>query len=270
MTNERQVFFFQGDTLLLPAETLETQTDSLETLFVPSEFANAVCAKEFKNADIFETPSLDQNTMIAGVSVPLDTVLPSDWKAIPIRQILTMSAESGKPFSHILRVSHIAKWRQDSRFCGTCGSRNADVPEQEHRQCPNCGRLEFPRICPAVIVLITDENKILLAHNKRFKEGVYSHISGFNEAGETLEETVVREIREEISIEVKDIEYVKSQPWPFPNSLMVGYKARYASGIIKPDGEEIQDARWFTKDNMPLLPSKGSLSRALIDEWLSV
>jgi NAD+ diphosphatase len=129
--------------------------------------------------------------------------------------------------------------------------------------------MEFPRICPAVIVLITDsENRILLAHNKRFKTKVYSHISGFNEAGESLEETVIREIREEINIEVKDIEYIKSQPWPFPNSLMVGFKARYSSGIIKCDGDEIVDAQWFTKNNLPQLPTEGSLSRYLINCWL--
>jgi NAD+ diphosphatase len=141
---------------------------------------------------------------------------------------------------------------------------------QAQRICPKCGRTEFPRICPAVIVIITDdENRILLAHNKRFKEGVYSHISGFNEAGETLEETVVREVREEVNIEVKDIVYIKSQTWPFPSSLMFGFKARYLSGTIKPDGEEIEDAKWFTKDNLPGLPGGGSLSLELINNWIN-
>jgi len=270
LINDKKAFFFQGDNLLLPVFFSDTNIDSL-----PIERAS-----EFINPDIFETPALDATNperLIRGVYVCEDTALPSDWKAISVRQLLTMLAiESGKenhiskPFSHVLRAFHTAKWRHDSRYCGTCGSKNNDVPGQEQRLCPNCGRLEFPRICPAIIVLITDEeNRILLAHNKRFKAGVYSHISGFNEAGESLEETVVREVREEINIEVKDIEYIKSQPWPFPNSLMTGFKARYASGIIKPDGEEIEDAKWFTKDNMPDIPSEGSLSRFLIDRWLN-
>jgi NAD+ diphosphatase len=141
---------------------------------------------------------------------------------------------------------------------------------QTQRICPKCGRTEFPRICPAVLVFITDDkNRILLAHNKRFKAGIYSHISGFNEAGETLEETVVREIREEVAIEVKDIVYIKSQPWPFPSSLMLGFKARYSSGTITPDGEEIEDAKWFTKNDLPDLPAEGSLSRHLINNWVN-
>jgi NAD+ diphosphatase len=133
-----------------------------------------------------------------------------------------------------------------------------------------CGRHEFPRISPAVIVAITDdENRILLAHNKNFRAGVYSLIAGFNEAGESLEATVAREIREEVNIEVADIAYIKSQPWPFPNSVMLGFSARYSSGTLRPDGVEIEDARWFTRDNRPTLPGGGSLSRELINRWLT-
>jgi NAD+ diphosphatase len=172
--------------------------------------------------------------------------------------------------SRIVRACHIAQWRHDSVFCGTCGAKNDFIPSPPHCVCPMCGRLEFPRICPAVITAITNnENKILLAHNKKFRAGVYSHIAGFNEAGESLEQTVEREIFEEINIKVKDIVYVKSQPWPFPNSLMLGFKARYSSGVIKPDGDEIEDAKWFTKDSLPDLPAEGSLSRFLINSWLS-
>jgi len=271
LTQSGSAFFFQGDNILLPEVLSDTQIDVNKVPLFPIEQANL-----FNNPDIFETPSLEAAnpvSMIQGVSVSSDTVLPPKWRAVPVRSVLTIFATENNMESkllwQIIRASHIAQWRRDSCFCGTCGAKNEDVSGHEERKCPNCGRLEFPRICPAIIVLITDaENRILLAHNKRFKEGLYSHISGFNEAGESLEETVVREVREEINIEVKDIEYVKSQPWPFPNSLMVGFKARYASGTIKPDGEEIEDARWFTKDNMPYLPSKGSLARSIIDDWL--
>jgi NAD+ diphosphatase len=162
------------------------------------------------------------------------------------------------------------QWLRESVFCGSCGGRNTDAPGEFARLCPACGRLEYPRISPAVIVLILDdEGRLLLAHNKKFSSGIYSLIAGFNEAGENLEDTVAREIREEVGLEVRDICYAASQPWPFPNSLMIGFKARYAGGTIRPDGEEIIDARWFSRDELPAIPSRGSLSRHLIDLWLN-
>ena len=265
---EKRAFFFQGDALLLPVDFPDSGIDS----GLPFELSN-----EFDKTDIFEIPLLDNlspgyNPVMCGISIPLQTVLPNNWKSIPVRQILAMfsAGTAGQNPAEIIRACHIAQWRQDSRFCGTCGAENGDVPKQAQRRCPACGRTEFPRICPAIIVIITDaNNRILLAHNKRFRSKVYSHISGFNEAGETLEETVVREIREEINIEVKNVIYIKSQPWPFPNSLMLGFKAEYLSGTIQPDGDEIEDARWFTSDDLPELPGEGSLSRLLINNWLN-
>ena len=262
----KKVFFIQGDSLLLPE-------DSQPVDYSCSQFEKGFSielAGNFIEPDIFDIPEIQGSSQskINVVSVSPRAMLPEKWKTIHIRQLLAMN--DSQDMSNILRACHIAQWRWDSRFCGTCGSTNIYVPKEVHRRCPKCGRLEFPRICPAVIVLITDDdNRILLAHNKRFKAGLYSLISGFNEAGENLEETAAREIREEVNIEVSDIGYYKSQPWPFPNSLMIGYKARYLSGTIKPDEKEIADAAWFTPDNLPELPSAGSLSRLLIDSWLS-
>lgn len=264
--NER-AFFFQGDALLMPEGFPVKQAGA----GVPVNLSG-----EFKDADLFTVPSLEDTSWICAVSIPSETVLSEYWKRIPVRQIFTMSCAGDADtvniaeITDIIRACHIAQWRRESCFCGTCGARNNDVPGQAQRICPKCGRLEFPRICPAIIAAITDDqNRLLLAHNKKFRTGVYSHISGFNEAGESLEETVVREVIEEVNIHVKDIEYVKSQPWPFPNSLMLGFKARYASGILRPDGEEIEEAKWFTKDNLPELPGEGSLSRFLINCWLN-
>jgi NAD+ diphosphatase len=268
-----RAFFFRGDTLLLPADLPDAQAaDGL-----PQELAN-----DFENPDVFDLPAAGNHAArINAVSVPPGAVLPASWKSIPVRQVLTLFVTGviKGDVSNILRSCHIAQWRHMSRYCGTCGAENTDgAPEPlaaTHRICPKCGRLEFPRICPAIIVVITDnENRILLAHNKKFKAGVYSLIAGFNEAGESLEETVVREAQEEVNIEIKDVTYIKSQPWPFPNSLMLGFKARYLSGSVKPDGIEIEDAKWFTKDSLlgqaslPMLPAEGSLSRALINAWL--
>jgi len=271
---DKRAFFFQGDSLLMPESC---QEQNIENCFnsgagLPLELSNEFNADDI---DIFEIPAFDNlSSIITVASIAKEASLPGNWKKLPVRQLLSMSASGGVTFSaninRIIRACHIAQWRGDSRFCGTCGAENKDVSVQIQRVCPRCGRNEFPRICPAVIVLITDdENRILLAHNKHFKEGLYSHVSGFNEAGETLEETAAREIKEEVNVEVKDISYIKSQPWPFPNSLMLGFRAKYASGIIQPDGEEIEDAKWFTKDNMPVLPGEGSLSRYLIERWLN-
>jgi len=257
-----KAFFFQGDTLLLP----EDFPDSAINSGLPLELSNDF---DKNTLDIFEIPALDTPSVIRAVSVSDGTALPSAWKGVPVRRVLTLLSASGDEGGALIRACHIAQWRQESRFCGSCGAKNSGVGGEAQRVCPVCGRVEFPRICPAVIVIITNEEKILLAHNKKFRAGVYSLISGFNEAGETLESTIVREVREEVNIEVRDTAYLKSQPWPFPNSLMIGFKARFLSGTVKPDGDEIEDAAWFSRDNLPELPAEGSLSRSLINSWLS-
>lgn len=254
-------FFLQGDSLLLPLSTLDSQiTDELHV-----ELSN-----QFDDPDVFKIGAIDV------VSVSSSAIVPDNWKKIPVRQLLAMFSVDENSFPEnnklpgVLRACHIAQWKNESVFCGTCGAKNNFNSLEVCRQCPACGRLEYPRICPAILAVITDDqNRILLAHNKKFRDKVYSHISGFNEAGETLEDTVKRETLEEINIEVCNIEYIKSQSWPFPNSLMIGFKARYLSGQIKPDGTEIEDAAWFTKDNLPELPGQGSLSKHLINRWLN-
>jgi NAD+ diphosphatase len=263
-----RAFFFMDDMLLLPANLPVISGDSqMVEAALPIELA-----KDFDNPDIFQVFASEKfikeaPSKITVVSVPKETTLPKNWKSIPVRQALTIVSQD--QLGKVLRSCHIARWRKESRFCGSCGFKNMEPLDNAQRICPNCGRIEFPRICPAVIVIITDEqNRILLAHNKNFKAGLYSLISGFNEAGESLEETVAREIYEEISIEIKDVAYIKSQAWPFPNSLMLGFKAHYSSGTIKPDGIEITDACLFTKDNLPELPGEGSLSRFFINCWI--
>ena len=258
-----RAFFFKDNSLLLPESSSDCEIDK----GVPLELS-----KDFKNPDIFEIPHLNPSPQAPAIKTIYVNDMPQNWRSIPVRQILVMASDGSLAelrTGEILRACHIAQWRQNSVFCGRCGEKNIDVPNEIQRLCPKCGNIEFPRICPAVIVAITDdENRILLAHNKKFRAGVYSLIAGFNEAGESLEETAAREIREEVNIEVKDIAYVKSQSWPFPNSLMIGFSAHYSSGTLKPDGVEIQDAKWFTKDNLPDIPGEGSLSRYLIKRWL--
>jgi NAD+ diphosphatase len=263
-----RAYLFQGNSLLLPEDIPDSSADDgIPREKILTSFGSAL-------PDGFKIPPVEGSENIAGFSVPADFGLPPSWRAVPVRQVLSLLAggmAGGEgAVGRMLRAFHIAQWRRESRFCGSCGSPNQDADSGElARQCPACGRLEFPRIAPAVItIIVNDEGKALLAHNKKFVPGVYSLIAGFNEAGENLEHTVAREIREEVSIEVKDIRYVASQPWPFPHSLMLGFSARYAAGSIKPDGVEIEDAQWFDRDALPGLPGTGSVSRYLIGRWL--
>jgi NAD+ diphosphatase len=261
---EKKAFFFQGSSLLLPEEIPAGGMDWEIPLSRANDFMLSESAVE--NAGL-------PNEKIYYILVKTENPLPPGWQAISVREaisvILGNAANGNIQSSRMLRAFHIAQWRQESRFCGSCGAKNIESPDELARLCPSCGRLEYPRIAPAVITLIiNDKDEALLAHNSKFTTGMYSLIAGFAEPGENLESAVAREIREEVDIEVRDIRYVISQPWPFPNSLMAGFSARYASGTIKPDGVEIEDAQWFSRDNLPTLPGPGSVSRYLIEQWL--
>lgn len=167
------------------------------------------------------------------------------------------------------RALHLLDWSQKTKFCQRCGGGLKTVPNQRAKECPNCGFQSFPRISPAVIVLVEWEDQCLLARSPRFRDGFYSVLAGFAEPGETLEETVQREVREETGIEVKDIRYFGSQPWPFPDSLMIGFTAQYAGGQIRVDGTEILEAQWFPFNQLPKIPGKISIARQLIDWFMT-
>jgi len=263
-------YIHQDSSLVVPIDT----PDSLIQNEVDPDLIKATFGSSLKDADSFIIPALDESDAIRGITLPSGE-LPNGWKAVPLRQALNIItggtyAESSGVIGRILRSHHLSLWRMDSRFCGHCGGINKDADSQElARQCTRCGRLEFPRIAPAVIIIvINDKDEALLAHNKKFAAGVYSLIAGFSEAGESLEATVAREIKEEVNIDIKDIHYIRSQPWPFPNSLMLGFSARYAGGELKPDGIEIEDAKWFSRDKPPILPGSSSVSRYLINLWI--
>lgn len=168
------------------------------------------------------------------------------------------------------RAVQIAEWHRTNRFCGRCGTPTVESAGERARKCPECGLLAFPRLSPAVITLIERGDEALLGRGRTFGANpMYSTLAGFVEPGETIEEAVAREVREEVGVEVTDIRYMRSQPWPFPNSLMLGFNAKWASGDIEIDPVEIVDAQWFKADNLPNIPGKMSIARWLIDEWLS-
>jgi len=168
-------------------------------------------------------------------------------------------------YSMFSRAKILLHWHHKSKFCSKCGSTTRMSTAEICKICDSCGELYFPVIAPATITIIRKGDKILLAHNNKFKEGLYSIIAGFTEAGESFEECVEREIFEEVGIKVKNVKYFGSQSWPFHNSHMVGFIAEYESGKITPDGHEIVEADWFSIDELPDLPSKLSISRKLMD-----
>lgn len=162
------------------------------------------------------------------------------------------------------KAFQILEWDKNHRYCGRCGSRVEDKKDERAKICPSCGLVNYPRISPAIIVAIVRDGKILLAHNKQFVNNMYSVIAGFLEPGETFEYCVKREVCEEVGIKVKNIKYFGSQPWPFPNSLMVAFTAEYAEGEIEVDGVEIDDAKWYSVEEIPRIPSTGSVAGKLI------
>ncbi|TXH92957.1 MAG: NAD(+) diphosphatase [Pseudomonas sp.] len=166
-------------------------------------------------------------------------------------------------------AEQVGHWDINHRFCGRCGQRTVQVPGERCLRCPACGLDSYARISPSMIVLVSRGDELLLARSPRFVSGVYSTLAGFVEPGESVEECVVREVREEVAIEVGNLRYLGSQGWPFPHSLMLGFHAEYVSGEIVPQADEIEDARWFHIDHLPPLPMPRSIARYLIDLYLA-
>ena len=166
------------------------------------------------------------------------------------------------------RAMQVLHWHKEHQFCGKCGTRMENRETELAKICPACCFVSFPRLSPAVIMSIIREDHILLARSPRFSPGMYSTLAGFVEPGETLEEAVKREVREEVNIRIGNISYVASQPWPFPHSIMIGFSADYVDGEIEIDDHEIEDAQWYSVRNLPILPSKITIARLLIDNFI--
>lgn len=177
----------------------------------------------------------------------------------------TWSAFGDEWFSRAGHAYQLMEWERTTRHCSRCGAAMRNHATDRAKECPSCGFVSYPVICPVVIVAVVRDGKLLLARNAGFPTGRHSVIAGFVEAGESLEAAVAREIREEVAIEVGDLRYFGSQPWPFPHSLMIGFRATWKSGDIRPDGREIVEAGWYGPESHPDIPPYGSISRRLID-----
>lgn len=190
--------------------------------------------------------------------------LPDGWQLMGLRDAfglfdVGLAALSGRAYQ-------IVDWDRNHQYCSRCGEPTVLRADERSRACPGCKRTTYPPVTPAVMVLVTDgARRVLLARRPIWAPGRFSAIAGFVEPGEMLEDTIARETREEVGVEVKNIRYFGSQPWPFPHSLMIAFTAEYAGGEVRPDGVEIAEARWFDAAELPQLPPSISISRRLID-----
>lgn len=195
------------------------------------------------------------------VAVPVGMTLQGLWQAF-MGLDETLGNVAGRAFQ-------MMDWDRNHQFCSRCGSKTEPSQVERVKKCPKCGLHSYPRLSPSIIVAVRREDAILLARGHGFPPGLYTVLAGFVEPGETIEETVSREVWEETGLEVKNIRYFASQPWPFPNSLMLGFTAEYAGGELRPDETELEDAGWFTVATLPQIPPKFTIARHLIDNFIA-
>lgn len=175
---------------------------------------------------------------------------------------------SANEFQLAGRALQVAQWFYDHRYCGRCGQETRQDDVDRAKVCTPCELRFYPRISPCMIVLVTRGEELLLAHHQRATRVMYSTLAGFVEAGESVEECVHREIMEEVGVSVGKLEYFRSQPWPFPNQLMLGFFAEYQAGDIHVDPTEIVDAKWFRYDQLPQTPAPASVAGQLIAHYI--
>ena len=224
----------------------------------------------FPELQALELPELGslRNCSCLGCRWDYDEIAADNLTVLDVREVITQVDQAHRNL--LLRGKPLLEWLYSRKFCSVCGCELMDNEQEEARSCPNCQALFFPKISPAVIVLIKrDDGRILLAYNRKFRSKVYSLIAGFVEVGESAEDAVRREVREEVGLEIKNLTYQCSQSWPFPDSLMLGFTAEYASGKVTPDGEEIVEAGFYDPEQLPPLPGHGSIARKMIENYLS-
>jgi NAD+ diphosphatase len=266
--------------LFIPARDVELHDDAVVHLFIRDALVQCVDAPAplswrscramgFAAARV---QPVGRHRGIAHVAValpddhPVDA-LPAGWRAGGLRGWFGVLDDES--LSIAMRAVQVLEWDRTHRFCGACGTPTDHATGERARRCPACGLLVYPRISPAMMVLVTRGRELLLGRGVNFPPGRYSALAGFLEAGESIEEAIVREVREEVGVGVGSLRYFGSQSWPFPNSLMIAFQAEYAGGDLRPDPAELADAQWFPLEALPQLPPRHSIARALIDSTVA-
>jgi NAD+ diphosphatase len=248
-------FLYRGDLLLIPHDG----NPVLPLEGYPEEVGEAILFRR-------EIGVLDGRTCWAA-EIAADAEPPEGMVLRDLRSLFSGMDED--VFRMAGRAKQIVGWNATHRFCGRCGGETEPVSGELAKRCARCGMLHYPRLSPAIIVLVRDGSRVLLARSPGFPDGVYSVLAGFVEPGESIEETIRREVREEVGIEVTNLRYFGSQSWPFPNSLMIGFTTEYAGGELEIDPTEIEDAGWYEPGELPPLPPKVSIARAMIDGFVA-
>ena len=217
-----------------------------------------------KSSSVMEVGTMDDGTSIKTFALSAPVINDTAFEWIDLRKSFHLL-----PCEHYLKAGkcrELIYWDSNTQYCGTCGT-----PLRMHtpisKRCPQCGREIWPALSPAIIVLVHKGNEALLVHARNFKGDYYGLVAGFVETGETLEEAVHREVAEETGITITNLRYFGSQPWPYPNGLMVGFEADYVAGNIHLQREELSHGAWFSKENLPAVPDKLSIARKMIDHW---
>jgi NAD+ diphosphatase len=245
-------FIFRGDTLLVRDKAGSTVIPCYEDLAdINQSFLRTHYLGEFNCISCY-AGEVDEHIQVDGT-----------MSFVGLRPLLGILSEG--IFSIAGRAFQVIHWDRTHQFCGRCGSHTEPKADERAKICTQCGLTNYPRVSPAIIVAVIKDSEILLARSPRYQYSFYSVLAGFVEPGETFEECVRREVREEVGIEVENIRYLTSQPWPFPHTLMVGFTGDYAGGEITVDKDEITEARWFKADNLPVIPRPGTISHQLID-----
>ncbi len=246
-------FVFQGDNLLINSTQKETglipKRKRLSELNI--------------NSQIKQYIGRYNNITCYSVFVSDDTPAPENMNFCNLRRLFGILNPDMFYIAGYAR--QIIRWEETTQYCGKCGSVLQPLESERAKECMKCGLIIYPRISPAIIVSILKKEKILLARSSRFKGNIYSVLAGFVEPGESLEDCISREVKEEVNIEVENIRYFGSQPWPFPDSLMIAFIADYKDGEICLDNDEIIDASWYSRDDLPEIPKKASIAREMID-----
>lgn len=272
--NELRWWIFHGRTILLRADWAEAgEADSAHDprpptrLADPTEVGTAALEIAIRPGSGLvspEAPGEGEHEPAQAFFGGAPPAAPDGYTWIGLRA--AAKALSPEFFRRAGRAWQLLEWRRSHRFCGACGTPTRLGP-YDALVCPSCDHLSFPRLSPAVIVLVHDGDRALLGRGPNLPEGMFSTLAGFVEPGESLEETVHREILEEADVEIDDLRYYGSQPWPFPHSLMVGFFARYLAGTPRPADGELEEVGWFHKEALPRIPGPASIARSLIDAW---
>ncbi len=264
--SEGHWFVFRGDQVLVEMGPLERPSDDPRVRARPA-WARLPLQKnhDWLGGSAARTLYLGclRGTDCWAAELPKDADAPAGMSWEGLRTLFSVLDDAH--FAIAGRALQLIDWDRTHQFCGRCGAPTEPHAAERVRACPACKLSAYPRVAPAVMALVKREKHILLARSPHFPQGMYSALAGFVEPGESLEQCLAREVAEEVGVRIGNARYFASQPWPFPHSLMIAFVCDWASGEIKPQDGEIEEANWFEVLQLPKLPSKISIARRLID-----